>query len=330
MNLTELLVTQNNVDEISKRFGLTEEQTLEAMAAVIPAFSEGLKRQTSSPQSAARFIEALASGRHQQYADSPGSAMEDDGIREGIAILGHLFGNKMVSRAVAKHAAAATGISNNMFENLLPAMASMVMGSLFKGATANNIAPTQTSNAGGLGDLLGDALSGGGSSGGAGGGILGQIIEGLAGGLLEGAGSATRRKRAPSRRRRSKQPNSLEDLLGEMLGGGTQPRRRRTTRSRTRSSPRQRTRRNSGGGVLDGILDGLLGGNAQRKSGGQTSRTTPMPPQSRRTRRSRPSQPSQKGGGLDEIFGDFLEPGGDTNPKQRKQTGSIFDEFLES
>ena len=38
MNLTQLLVTQQNVDEISARFGLTEEQTLEAMNAVLPAF----------------------------------------------------------------------------------------------------------------------------------------------------------------------------------------------------------------------------------------------------------------------------------------------------
>ncbi|NKB53938.1 MAG: DUF937 domain-containing protein [Rhizobiaceae bacterium] len=100
MNLTQLLVTQDNVDEISARFGLTEEQTLEAMAAVIPAFSEGLKRQTSTPEGAARFIEALASGRHVHYADEPGSAIAEDGIQEGNAILGHLFGDKRVSRAV--------------------------------------------------------------------------------------------------------------------------------------------------------------------------------------------------------------------------------------
>ena len=64
MNLTELLVTQNNVNEISARFGLTEEQTLEAMGAVLPAFSEGLRRQTTSPESTLQFVKALASGRH--------------------------------------------------------------------------------------------------------------------------------------------------------------------------------------------------------------------------------------------------------------------------
>ncbi len=344
MNLTQLLVTQDNVDEISTRFGLTEEQTLEAMAAVIPAFSEGLKRQTGTPQNAARFIEALASGRHAQYANDPGSAIGEGGMQEGNAILGHLFGNKQVSRAVAKQAAAETGISDRMFKNLLPAMASMVMGSLFKGATNNNVAPAAPSSAGGLGDLLGDALSGGdnGDNGdetardSGGGGILGQIIEGLAGGLLAGAGSATKRRRSPTRRRRTQQPGSLEDLLGNILGGGTTRKRRRskTTSSRSKPAPRRRRRSsggntNSGGGMLDGLLDEFLGGgNTQSRSRRQPPNTTPMPSPRRRTRRAPPADQST-GGGLGDIFGDFLEPGGNSSAKQRRQTGSIFDEFLE-
>ena len=338
MNLTELLVTQTNVDEISGRFGLTEEQTLEAMAAVIPAFSEGFKRQTSTPESATRFIEALASGRHGRYAENPGYALDDDGMQEGNAILGHLFGNKQVSRAVAKQAAADTGISDSMFKSLLPAMASMAMGSIFKGATSSNITPTEASNAGGLGDLLGDVLGGGGSgpsAGNSGGGILGQIIEGLAGGLLEGAGSATRptrRRRAPTRRSGSRRPNSLEDLLGEVLGGGTTKKRRRSTQSRSKPTTRRRTRtrKNSGGGMLDGILDELIGGGKTRRtSPGEAGRTTPMPEPRRRTGRTRRTRPEPQDGGFGDIFGDFLEPGGETSPKQRRQTGSIFDEFLQ-
>ena len=83
--------------------------------------------------------------------------------------------------------------------------------------------------------------------------------------------------------------------------------------------------------MLDGILDELMGGgNQQTRADRQSERTTPMPPPSRRTRRSRSRQPAPQDGGFGDIFGDFLEPGGDTSPRQRKQTGSIFDEFLES
>ena len=171
MNLTQLLVTQQNVAEISARFGLTEEQTLEAMAAVTPAFPEGLKCQTSSPRGAAGFLEALSSGHHTQYGDHPGSAMDEDRI------------------------------SDFMFKSLLPALASMVMGSLFKGMTGGGRSGS---------NIAADSGSLGGN-GSAGGGLLGQILEGLAG------GQATRR-RAPSRRRRGSSglPGMFEDLLGTL------------------------------------------------------------------------------------------------------------------
>ena len=76
MNLTESLVTQNNVNEISARFDLTEEQTLEAMGAVIPAFSEALKRHTNTPDQTARLLKALSSGRHTNYAVDPAMEVE--------------------------------------------------------------------------------------------------------------------------------------------------------------------------------------------------------------------------------------------------------------
>ncbi|MEP0942558.1 MAG: DUF937 domain-containing protein [Rhizobiaceae bacterium] len=352
MNLTQLLVTQQNVDEICARFGLTEVQTLEAMNAVLPAFSEGLKRQTSSPRGAAGLLEALASGHHVQYADHPGSAMDPDGISEGNAILGHLFGNKNVSRAVAKHAAASTGISDSMFKQLLPALASMVMGALFKGMTGSSSTSRGSRGGGnggalgGLGDLLGDALggalSGGGGSGGStgGGGLLGQILEGLAGGLTQGAGQSgtqgstqgTRRRRAPSRRRRGSSglPGMFEDLIGDALAGG----KRRPTRSRrTKSAPNTSRRRKPSAGGLEGLLEDFLGGGgggggtSRGKRRTRSSRRAPAPENMPKPRsRSRSRNP---GGSLKDIFGDFLEPGGNTTARQQRQTGSIFDEFLQ-
>ena len=83
--------------------------------------------------------------------------------------------------------------------------------------------------------------------------------------------------------------------------------------------------------MLDGILDELLGGagggSTQRRTRRRSTRSTPMPPKSRRTRR-RTYEPKTRDGGLGEIFGDMLEPGGNSGSRQRKQAGSIFDEFL--
>ena len=57
-------------------------------------------------------------------------------MAEGNGILGHLFGSKELSRAVAAQAAQATGIGQEMLKQMLPVIASMIMGGLFKQSTA--------------------------------------------------------------------------------------------------------------------------------------------------------------------------------------------------
>jgi hypothetical protein len=298
MNLTESLVTQNNVNEISARFDLTEEQTLEAMGAVIPAFSEALKRHTNTPDQTARLLKALSSGRHTNYAVDPAMEVETADVSEGNAILGHLFGSKQLSRAVASQAATSTGISPDLFRQLLPAMASMVMGSLFKGATDHQVADNHES-----GDSASEAAVGG--------GLLGQIIEGIAGGLLEGAGSATKSRRSRRARRGS---GSLEDILEQVMGG------RSTTRKKRRTPTRRRRQAPKGG--LEDLLESLLGGERPKSSTQRRQRRTASPP--RPERRSQ-GQSSTPGG----IFGDMLEAGGTTSKSDRRKTSSIFDEFLD-
>ncbi len=315
MNLTQLLVTQKNVDALSAQFGLNEEQTLEALDALIPAFSTGLRRNTSSPQGAAGLIQALATGRHGHYVDDPVNAMSSYGVSEGNAILGHLFGNKDVSRAVAGHAAASSGISSSILKSMLPVIASMVMGSLFKGAK-------NSARGGGLGGALGQA---------AGGGILGQLIEGLAGGMLGGGGPQHRQRRAP-RRRTSQRPQGggLEDLLGDLLGGG-QRTRQRPTRHQPRQAdpimptPRRRhgggsRGRNAGGSVFDEFLGQAPTNQPQRR------RQNPYAQQE--TPRRRAPRTPRGGGGLGDIFGEMLNSGSRRGSEYEQETGSVFDEFL--
>ena len=299
MNLTQLLVTQQNVDALSQQFGLNEEQTLEAMGALLPAFSEGLKRNTSSPQGAAGFIETLATGRHRHYADDPSSAMTAFGVNDGNAILGHLFGGKDTSRAVANHASAASGIGSSILKQMLPMIASMIMGSMFKGSTSQS-----ARRGGGLGGMLGGA---------AGGGILGQLIEGLAGGALSGT-AAPRTNRRMNRSRRQQAPMGLEDLLGEMLGSGTQRTQQRRP-ARVPTGHRQPQARQRGGSMFDEFL----GQASPRKRQNQYA-----PSQQKRQPRRRRSS----GGGLGEIFGQLLEAGGDTSSDYQRETGSVFDQFL--
>jgi hypothetical protein len=117
---------------MASQYGLQPDQVQSAMEAFMPAFSTGLQRNTADPMGFLKFMQAISTGQHANYFDNPQSALSGLGIDEGNAILGHLFGSKDVSRAVASQVNAATGISQSILKQMLPAIASMVLGGLFK------------------------------------------------------------------------------------------------------------------------------------------------------------------------------------------------------
>jgi hypothetical protein len=176
-------------EQLAHQFGLQGKQVQDAMASLMPAFSQGLQRNVASPQGFASFMQALASGQHAQYIQNPMKAFTPEGISDGNAILGHLFGSKEVSRAVAAQAEAASGISQTILKQMLPALAPMIMGSLFKGMTGQ---PAQAQQAFGTN-----------------GGILGQILEQMMKGGL-----------TPQQQDQTRSRNPLEEILDQMMKGG--------------------------------------------------------------------------------------------------------------
>ena len=126
----------NAVEVMARQFGLAQEQATKAVAALMPAFSEGFKRNAANPYDMAAFMKALTTGDHAKYFEDMGKAFTPQGLAEGNGILGHLFGNKDVSRAIAAQAAQMTGIGQEIYKQMLPAMASTLMGGIFKQSLA--------------------------------------------------------------------------------------------------------------------------------------------------------------------------------------------------
>lgn len=122
----------NAIETMARQFGLAQEQATKAVAALMPAFSEGFKRNAANPYDMAAFMQALTSGEHAKYFEDMSKAFTPQGLADGNGILGHLFGNKDVSRAIAAQAAQMTGIGQEIYKQMLPAMASTLMGGLFK------------------------------------------------------------------------------------------------------------------------------------------------------------------------------------------------------
>jgi hypothetical protein len=218
MPLFDMMMNAQNGDAMrtmAQQFGLSESQVEQAMAALMPAFSTGLKRNASTPADMSDFLSALASGNHAQYFDNMQSAFTPQGVADGNGILGHLFGSKEVSRAVTKQAEAATGIGQEILKQMLPVIASAVMGGLFKQSTGQMQAQSSAA-ANPIGDLISEMMRQG-----MGGSRaprtpqaspmdnpLGQILEGMFG------GGSKDHTRAPIRRESLWRQSARQDLSG--------------------------------------------------------------------------------------------------------------------
>jgi len=186
----------NGIEALSRQFGLSQQQTQAALQALMPAFSQSLKRNASDPYGMADFMKAMASGQHAKYFEDAARANSPEGVAEGNGILGHLFGSKDLSNAVTHQAAQMTGIGQNILAQMLPVIASMVMGGLFKQST---------------GQMPG-------SGAGAGGGLLGQIMEQM---MRGGMGCAAPNTQASAPSGSAGVENPFGKILEGMFGGAT-------------------------------------------------------------------------------------------------------------
>jgi len=88
-------------------------------------------------------------------------------VNQGNDVLGQLFGSKDLSRAVAAQAAQATGIGQQVLQQMLPVIASMIMGGLFKQSTNQMPAAGAAAGAGNnpLADIIEQMMKQGGLGG---------------------------------------------------------------------------------------------------------------------------------------------------------------------
>jgi hypothetical protein len=133
--LFDLMMKAQNGDAMeamSGQFGLAREQMTEAMAALMPAFSTGLKRAMANPYDFSALMAAISSGSYAKYFEDMAKAFSPQGVADGNAILAQIFGSKDVSRAIAAQAAQISGIGQDVYKQMMPAVANAMIGGLFK------------------------------------------------------------------------------------------------------------------------------------------------------------------------------------------------------
>lgn len=133
MNLLESIVSSPGaVNQLGQAVGLDSSQTQAALKALLPALSSGLKKNAAQPSGLEGLLSALNQGNHAKYLEQPSQLADAATIQDGNGILGHLLGNKETSRRVAQRASQQTGIGDEVLKQMLPLVATMVMGALSK------------------------------------------------------------------------------------------------------------------------------------------------------------------------------------------------------
>ena len=126
----------HGLDNLAGFYGLSVQQAQKAAEAVMPAFAMGLQRTMQSPEGMATLMALMMRGPYGAlYDQSPAGPM--DMVQPGSQALDAVFGSPEISRAVADHAAASTGLGVAVFKQMMPAFASLVMGGLTKSLAAS-------------------------------------------------------------------------------------------------------------------------------------------------------------------------------------------------
>lgn len=139
--------------QLGKQFGLGEKQTRIAITGLFPALTEGLKKNMSSKNGLDDLLGALKKGNHRRYVEQPDILSRPESTKDGNDILGHIFGNKEVSRKVTNNTSKATGIDLGILKKMLPVLAAVLMGSLGRKSANDGILGRATARNDVLGGL---------------------------------------------------------------------------------------------------------------------------------------------------------------------------------
>ena len=167
MNIMDLLKDAGadaGIGAMSKQIGLSSGDAGKLIAALSPALTRGLQRQSGDDGDLSALRRALETGGHQRYVQEPELMAKEETRLDGNKILGHLFGSKDVSRNVAAHAAEETGLSSSLIKKALPMLATLLMGAVSKGSNSGREL-TESSGGGALGSIAGMFLNKGSNSG---------------------------------------------------------------------------------------------------------------------------------------------------------------------
>jgi len=175
MQITDLLARMGGLQSIARELGLSEAEAASGAEALAPAILGGLQKKAAAAPNGLEGLGGLLGQLGGGGMLDQVLAPQPTDVTPGNNVLGEIFGSKDVSRTVAQHASAQSGLEPGLLKKMLPMLAMLISGYLARqhaGAAPGGAGTTGGTGAtgGGLGGLLGGLLgSGAGTAGGLGG-----------------------------------------------------------------------------------------------------------------------------------------------------------------
>ncbi|CAN1527419.1 COG5403 Uncharacterized conserved protein [Caulobacteraceae bacterium] len=165
MDLMDILRQTGGVNAIANQLGISPETAEAGANSLLPAIIGGFTKHSDANGggdtglgSLVGMLQGLGGGALATNVIGP----EPTNVENGNTILGQIFGSKDVSRTVAGHSAAQTGIDPKLLKQMLPILSMLVGGYLSQqassGAITKDATIAQNNSEGGLGGMLGSIL----------------------------------------------------------------------------------------------------------------------------------------------------------------------------
>ena len=169
MNVTDLLAQTGGLQQIARELGINEQEASRGAEALAPTILGGFKKQGQAHPGGLAGLGGLLGqlGGGGLLADVLSPQPTD--VNRGNEVLGHIFGSKDVSRTVAQHASAQSGLDPAILKRMLPMLAMAIAGYMAGGRGGGGTATPGMPGGGGLGGMLGGLLGGGAGASGLGG-----------------------------------------------------------------------------------------------------------------------------------------------------------------
>lgn len=132
MQLTDILQQMGGIETMARELGVDQRQVASGTEALLPAILGGFKRtaqaQPTGLEGLGDLLRQLGGGGMLDEVLAP----QPTNLNHGKDVLGQIFGSPDVSRSVAQHASAQSGLDPALLKKLLPMLAMVVGGMLAK------------------------------------------------------------------------------------------------------------------------------------------------------------------------------------------------------